>query len=550
MIPSGDFQKLVALRRSWLSQWENPASREKLAYEITEIEFKDYSPEEKNKFRRYKKQVAEYARLRIACPDREMAPEQYITEAKPPSTGLKILFGTMELANYGATLSAAFRGRGMEAYTLDFYEHPFQYGADLTRHKYPYKYVEKLAMIEFASELIAEFDIFNFLFCNTLLPFFADLPVYRELGKKTISYYLGGEIRLYSLSSRKNPYYTLAEDTYFKDHHTFDVVNFSNLIIFSAYTDAASGCKEFRDILGLYYEDYIEHPQPIRINDFINDNTQTNERFLIVHAPSNADIKGTKFIATAINALKNIYDFEFTIVQHMPHNEALEIYKKADLIVDQLLAYEHGVLAVEAMALGKPVICHLNPLCLEVMPKDVPLITATPYNIQHVIEWALNNKNEVREIGLRGIQYAKDHHDAEKIVDYLLEKYESIPLKKPIATKYLKRKDIMNLDEINYGFTYLNRIGKSFVDYFIKENYKKFLIDGDNEPAQLLYEILSDPRLGFEVSYIDKDSVECFSKKSIVIITRESGILESAARISSVVKNAEVVTLMELLLLV
>ena len=56
---------------------------------------------------------------------------------------------------------------------------------------------------------------------------------------------------------------------------------------------------------------------------------------------------------------------ELDIVEGVPHDEARERYARADIVVDQLNAGWHGVFALEAMALGKPVVAHLKPDVVE-----------------------------------------------------------------------------------------------------------------------------------------------------------------------------------------
>ena len=75
----------------------------------------------------------------------------------------------------------------------------------------------------------------------------------------------------------------------------------------------------------------------------------------IVHAPSDEAIKGSKYIYEAIDALREQFDIEFTVVKGLPHAEAIRLYAQADLVIDQVLAGWYGGFAVEAMAMGKPV---------------------------------------------------------------------------------------------------------------------------------------------------------------------------------------------------
>ena len=83
----------------------------------------------------------------------------------------------------------------------------------------------------------------------------------------------------------------------------------------------------------------------------------TRPRPLVVHAPSNREKKGTRCVIEACAELP----VELDIVEGVPHDVARERYARADIVVDQLNAGWHGVFALEAMALGKPVVTYLKP---------------------------------------------------------------------------------------------------------------------------------------------------------------------------------------------
>ena len=51
---------------------------------------------------------------------------------------------------------------------------------------------------------------------------------------------------------------------------------------------------------------------------------------------------------------------DLEIVEGLHHEEARERYRDADIVVDQLNAGWYGVFAIEAMALGKPVVTFLH----------------------------------------------------------------------------------------------------------------------------------------------------------------------------------------------
>src|SRR5438094_453806 len=79
------------------------------------------------------------------------------------------------------------------------------------------------------------------------------------------------------------------------------------------------------------------------------------DRPLVVHAPSNRARKGTEQLVAACEGL----EVDLEIVEGLHHDEAFARYAAADIVVDQLNAGWYGVFALEAMALGKPVLTFL-----------------------------------------------------------------------------------------------------------------------------------------------------------------------------------------------
>ena len=53
-------------------------------------------------------------------------------------------------------------------------------------------------------------------------------------------------------------------------------------------------------------------------------------------------------------------DADLELVEGLHHDEAFERYRAADIVVDQLNAGWYGLFAIEAMALGKPVVTFLH----------------------------------------------------------------------------------------------------------------------------------------------------------------------------------------------
>lgn len=151
----------------------------------------------------------------------------------------------------------------------------------------------------------------------------------------------------------------------------------------------------------------------------------------IVHAPSNRWVKGTRYVLQAFQHLKEEgFEFEVVLVENMPREEALKVYASADLIIDQLLAGWYGGLAVEVMAMGKPVIAYLRDTDMQFIPpqmyRDMPVISAQPGNIDGVLRKVLSDGlGAMKDRGMHSRAYVEKWHDPLKIASSIKSDYEA-----------------------------------------------------------------------------------------------------------------------------
>jgi hypothetical protein len=146
--------------------------------------------------------------------------------------------------------------------------------------------------------------------------------------------------------------------------------------------------------------------------------TQMESRPLrIGHAPSHRGVKGTEIILNALDTLhQNGLNFELVLVEGLSNDDAKERYKTIDILVDQLFAGWYGGLAVEAMALGKPVIAYIRDEDLIFLPHqmaaDLPIIRTTPTTVQSVLEHVLlMPRNDLLELAKSCRAYVERWHD-------------------------------------------------------------------------------------------------------------------------------------------
>ncbi len=151
----------------------------------------------------------------------------------------------------------------------------------------------------------------------------------------------------------------------------------------------------------------------------------------IGHAPSHRGVKGTDLIVDAASRLKaEGLVFDLDLVEGLTQAEARKRYENIDVMIDQLHAGWYGGLAVEALALGKPVIVYLREADLQFIPDamrdELPFIRATPDDIGDVLLKVLSMpKTELAEFSRRGRAFVDRWHDPLKIAAEIKGDYEA-----------------------------------------------------------------------------------------------------------------------------
>jgi hypothetical protein len=148
----------------------------------------------------------------------------------------------------------------------------------------------------------------------------------------------------------------------------------------------------------------------------------------IGHAPSNRDVKGTDQILKVIKELQPAYGkkFEFQLIENIPYDKVMHAYQSIDILIDQIYGGWYGGLAVEAMALGKPVLCYIREDDLKFVPtemvKDLPIIkTVTETLKRNLISLIEMPYKDLVDLGKKSRQYVEKWHCPRKIVRGLIE---------------------------------------------------------------------------------------------------------------------------------
>jgi glycosyltransferase involved in cell wall biosynthesis len=245
------------------------------------------------------------------------------------------------------------------------------------------------------ARLAPQTDVFHFYFGLTLIPKSLQFPALRALRKKSIFHYLGSDIR------GKSP----AELAYGKR------------------ADAEIGGSY--DAIRWVPEAHVV-PPGLDLRPFTPVPPSDSPRPRVVHAPSSREKKGTEYVIEACAQLP----VELDIVEGVPHDVARERYARADIVVDQLCAGWHGVFALEAMALGKPVVTYLKPDVVERSAEGygirIPIVPATKETLVDALRPLVEQPALRREIGAQSRAYVEQVHDVDRVADRLVDIYRSL----------------------------------------------------------------------------------------------------------------------------
>jgi hypothetical protein len=152
-------------------------------------------------------------------------------------------------------------------------------------------------------------------------------------------------------------------------------------------------------------------------------------RLRIVHAPTDRVKKGTAWILAALETLPP-ESYELVLVENMTHEQALEIYRSADLVVDQVLSGWYGAVAVEVMRMGKPVIAYLAPEDVgriePAMARDLreAIPSASPIELPKVLRQAVEDRAWLKRRAEAAYDFAGKWHEPRRVAAVVRARYE------------------------------------------------------------------------------------------------------------------------------
>jgi hypothetical protein len=339
-------------------------------------------------------------------------------EGKP-----KILHAPADVGGHAYGLSRAERELGFESDVVVVTSGAFGYGFDRNLDagvSYPiWKRFARRA--SFLAHATREYDVFHFNFGQTLLTVrqfghvFDELAWLKRRGKTVFVTYQGCDVRPKTACPCRQPH-CFAEDRYrqpaaqralaLADRVFYLNPDLRNWLPGATFTPYASVDARLIDAV----------PEPV------------GDEIIVVHAPTDVDIKGTSHVVRAVETLRGEgLPVRLDLVEGAARDEVLRRIGNGHILVDQLLLGWYGAVAVEAMAVGRPVLCYVR----EEEPMDnpfgaeLPIVRTMPETLVEDLRQVVRDRELRGRLGMEGRCFAASRHDPREIVKTVLSSIEA-----------------------------------------------------------------------------------------------------------------------------
>jgi len=354
---------------------------------------------------------------------------------------LRVLHAPVNIGNHPWVLSRYERALGLRSDLVVSYDTWLKYPADRFLSKSPSRtWRDKLRERMFGLSAAFRYDVLHFYFGRSFFSWttgrrlpgaFLDLKLAHYLGRKVFMTLQGCDARLSDRNSERNAI-TMCHLGRCQAapvcRHTIDADRRRLIETILPWCDRVFVLNPdlAHDVPGAVFLPYAN----VDVEAFAPLWPRTDGPIRILHAPSDETIKGTRFVVEAVERLKQRWPIELVLVRGLPHPEALKLYGRMDLVIDQLLAGWYGGFAVEAMALGKPVACYIrdSDLCHvpQAMRADLPLARVAIPTLERDLEQLLEQRHHWPEWGRRARQYVLRWHNPKQIATAMASAYRDL----------------------------------------------------------------------------------------------------------------------------
>lgn len=322
---------------------------------------------------------------------------------------MKVLQGFIDIGGQANRYARALRLKGIQSeswfYDRTIKTEPFDRALDFSKYGLLSGRVRKA---RYLFEVLLNFDVLHIHKGYSMFNSAKDLDIARRLGKKVIIHYRGSEIR------KDMKAVTLAQVVIKKIQTENSIAN--RIVVKDG---------QLAELIKPYVKDLHVFPNIVDVSSVKEWKKTYNgkKKLLIVHIPSNPSVKGTDIIRKEIGKISNQIDY--LELRNLSHKDVLLKYLEADIVIDQLLTGTYGNAALEAMALGTPVLNYLNPLFTAYEPENPPILHVDSSTLCDVILDVNKNRELLEKFGKAGNAFVSKYHTYDSVGQQLIDLYQT-----------------------------------------------------------------------------------------------------------------------------
>jgi glycosyltransferase involved in cell wall biosynthesis len=329
---------------------------------------------------------------------------------------LRVLHAAAEIAGQPGLLARGLRALGVDARSLSAHPSWLGYPSDRALDgRGPRGLFRRIqALIELGPGL----DILHLHFGTSLLPHLIDVPILARLGTRIVFHFHGCEVRPRARMLAEHPISACSECP------VYCVPARQDRLLALARHHGALLLVSTPDLLEAVPE-AVHLPVAIDLEawEVRRRAARPAPGFVVLHAPSDPAIKGTRHVEAAVNALAAHHpEVRLELIVREPAARAHARYGTATVAVDQVHLGWYGLFAVEAMALGLPVLCYIRP---SLDRPALPVLRTDRERLAADLATLYREPERRRALGAAGRAYVEAEHALPVLSERLLALYRT-----------------------------------------------------------------------------------------------------------------------------
>ncbi len=187
-----------------------------------------------------------------------------------------------------------------------------------------------------------------------------------------------------------------------------------------------------------YHLAYEEHekclpplPFPVNIDEVPYQENRVHGKLLVYHGATRPGFKGSHYIRQAFEVIQKKYpnDIRCIVAGKLPFSEYMKVLQSVHVIVDQTNGLSWGMNALQSMAAGRVVLGGNEKPARELYglrEEEVPIVNIRP-NVESIVqalEWVLEHRREMGELGRRSREFVERIHDYRKVARLFVQEWK------------------------------------------------------------------------------------------------------------------------------